>query len=83
LGGLIYEGDGGGRCNCTLSHNYPWALGPRVGAAYQIDTKTVLRAGAGVTYGVVQTPNGLQYRLADYYTFNGNGYGNTPLPLGL
>jgi hypothetical protein len=82
LGALIYEGDGGGRCNCTLSHNYPWAFGPRVGAAYQIDTKTVLRAGAGVTYGVVQTPNGLQYSLADYYTFNGNGYGNTPLPLG-
>jgi hypothetical protein len=82
LGALIYEGYGGGRCNCSLSHNYPWAFGPRVGAAYQIDTKTVLRAGAGVTYGVVQTPNGLQYSLADYYTFNGNGYGNSPLPLG-
>lgn len=82
LGALIYEGYGGGRCNCSLSHNYPWAFGPRLGAAYQIDTKTVLRAGAGVTYGVVQTPEGLQYSLADYYTFNGNGYGNTPLPLG-
>jgi hypothetical protein len=31
----------------------------------------------------VQTPSGLQYSLADYYTFNGNGYGNSPLPLGL
>jgi hypothetical protein len=82
LGALIYEGYGGGRCDCELSHNYPWAFGPRVGAAYQINSKTVLRAGAGVTYGVVQTPNGLQYSLADYYTFNGNGYGNTPLPLG-
>jgi len=82
LGGLAYEGYGGGRCNCDLSHNYHWAFGPRVGAAYQIDPKTVLRAGAGITYGVVQTPNGLQYSLADYYTFNGNGYGFTPLPLG-
>ncbi|HEY6346437.1 MAG TPA: TonB-dependent receptor [Bryobacteraceae bacterium] len=83
LGAVVYEGYGGGRCNCELSHNDPWAFGPRLGAAYQINTKTVLRAGAGVTYGVVQTPNGLQYGLADYYTYTGNGYGNTPLPLGL
>ena len=79
LGATIYEAT----CNCQFSHNYPYAFGPRVGVAYQINPKTVLRAGAGVTYGVVQTPNGLQYSLADYYTFNGNGYGNTPLPLGL
>jgi hypothetical protein len=82
LGAVVYEGYGGGRCNCELSHNDPWAFGPRVGAAYQINSKTVLRAGAGMTYGVVQTPNGIQYGLADYYTYNGNGYGNTPLPLG-
>lgn len=74
LGATLY----GASCKCDFSHNYPWALGPRLGAAYQIDTKTVLRAGAGVTYGVVQTPNGLQYSLADYYTFNSLGYGLPP-----
>jgi len=74
LGATIY----GASCKCDFSHNYPWALGPRVGAAYQIDPKTVLRAGAGITYGVVQTPNGLQYSLADYYTFNSLGYGIPP-----
>src|SRR5579885_996948 len=79
LGATVYEAT----CNCQFSHNYPYAFGPRLGVAYQINSKTVLRAGAGVTYGVVQTPNGLQYSLADYYTFNGNGYGNSPLPLGL
>ena len=79
LGATIYEAT----CHCQFSNNYPYAFGPRVGAAFQINSKTVLRAGAGVTYGAVQTPNGLQYSLADYYTFNGNGYGNTPLPLGL
>ena len=79
LGATIYEAT----CHCQFSHNYPYAFGPRVGVAYQINPKTVLRAGAGVTYGAVQTPNGLQYSLADYYTFNGNGYGNSPLPLGL
>ena len=82
LGAGIYEGEGGGRCNCALSHNYPWAFGPRVGVAYQIDPKTVLRGGAGITYGLVQTPNGLQYGLADYYTFAATGYGNSPLPKG-
>jgi hypothetical protein len=72
----------GATCNCQLSHNYPWAFGPRVGAAYQIDSKTVLRTGAGITYGVVQTPQGIQYSLANYYSFNATGYGISPSPNG-
>jgi hypothetical protein len=83
LGAGLYEGYGGGRCNCALSHNYPYAFGPRVGVAYQIDAKTVLRAGAGVTYGLVQTPAGTSYSTADYYQFNSPGYGQTPVPNGL
>jgi outer membrane receptor protein involved in Fe transport len=87
VGGLpgtgIYEGSGPGQCNCAFSHNYKFAFGPRVGAAYQINTKTVLRAGAGVMYGTTQTPQGLSYGVADYYTFNALGYGITPLPNGL
>jgi hypothetical protein len=43
----------------------------------------VLRAGAGVMYGTTQTPQGLSYGVADYYTFNSLGYGITPLPNGL
>jgi hypothetical protein len=73
-GATIY----GATCKCDISHNYPWAFGPRIGGAYQINAKTVLRAGAGLTYGVVQTPSGLQYSLADYYTFNALGYGIPP-----
>jgi len=72
----------GATCNCQLSHNYPWALGPRIGAAYQINSKTVLRTGAGITYGVVQTPQGIQYSLANYYSFNATGYGISPSPNG-
>jgi outer membrane receptor protein involved in Fe transport len=80
----IYEGSGpGAHCNCAFSHNYKLAFGPRVGAAYQINAKTVLRAGAGVMYGTTQTPQGLSYGVADYYTFNALGYGITPLPNGL
>jgi hypothetical protein len=68
----------GATCKCQISHNYPWAYGPRLGMAYQINPKTVLRAGASVTYGVVQTPSGIQYSLANYYTFNPLGYGIPP-----
>jgi len=51
LGATIYEGTGTGRCGCEFTHLYPYAIGPRLGAAYQIDAKTVLRAGWGLTYG--------------------------------
>ena len=37
-------------CNCKWSNNYPHAWGPRLGAAYQIDSKTVLRGGIGLMY---------------------------------
>jgi hypothetical protein len=83
LGTGIYEGSNPGQCNCAFSHNYKYAFGPRVGAAYQINPKTVLRVGAGVMYGTTQTPQGLSYGVADYYTYNAFGYGLTPLPNGL
>jgi hypothetical protein len=50
-GGIIYEAT----CNCKFAHNYPYALGPRVGVAYQLDSKTVLRGGFGVVYNLVTT----------------------------
>jgi hypothetical protein len=83
LGAGIYEGYGGGRCDCEFSHVYPYSFGPRVGVAFQINTKTVLRAGAGISYGVMHTPNGLSYGVGDYYVFNPQGFGISPLPNGL
>jgi hypothetical protein len=47
-GGTIYEAPQS--CNCNFAKNYPYAFGPRLGAAYQIAPKTVLRAGFGVVY---------------------------------
>jgi len=52
-GALVYEGYGAGRCNCLFTTPYPYALGPRISAAYQIDSKTVFRGGAGVTYAPI------------------------------
>jgi len=41
-------------CNCQFYQpTYPYAIGPRLGLAYQIDPKTVLRAGWGVNYQFV------------------------------
>ncbi len=57
LGAVTYEGYGQGRCNCTFSHPYPYALGPRLGVAYQIRPKTVLRGGWGLSYGLTPSFN--------------------------
>ncbi len=50
-GAFIFEGSGPGKCNCQFAHNYPYALGPRVGAAYSLNDKTVIRVGWGLIYG--------------------------------
>lgn len=37
-------------CNCQFGKNYKGAVQPRIGLAYQINQKTVLRAGFGLAY---------------------------------
>ncbi len=37
---------------------YPYAIGPRIGVAYQINSKTVFRAGWGINYQFVANPAG-------------------------
>jgi hypothetical protein len=51
LGAIQYEGSLPGHCNCDYAVNYPYAFGPRLGLAWQLAPKTVLRAGAGISYG--------------------------------
>lgn len=51
LGATVYEGSGTGRCNCELAHSYKLAFAPRLGIAYQVNEKTVIRVGIGVSYG--------------------------------
>jgi hypothetical protein len=51
-GGLEFEGFGNtGQCNCYFMPHYPFEIGPRLGIAFQVDSKTVLRGGWGFTYG--------------------------------
>lgn len=53
-GATIYEAT----CNCNFASNYPYAIGPRIGVAYQIDRKTVFRAGIGVVYSPTSNATG-------------------------
>jgi hypothetical protein len=48
-GATIYQAT----CNCQFAKNYPLAFGPRLGFAYQMTKKTVLRGGFGVVYSGV------------------------------
>ncbi|MBV8844068.1 MAG: TonB-dependent receptor, partial [Bryobacterales bacterium] len=52
-GATIY----GATCHCSYANNYPYAIGPRIGGAYQITPKTVIRGGWGLVYGFVPDLN--------------------------
>jgi hypothetical protein len=46
-------------CNCQFYKSaYPYAIGPRLGVAYQINNKTVFRGGWGLNYQYVAQPAG-------------------------
>jgi len=46
-------------CGCQFYQPaYPFALGPRLGVAYQINPKTVFRGGWGINYQFVANPAG-------------------------
>jgi len=50
-GAIVYEGYGPGRCDCSFTDNYNKAVSPRLSGSYQLDEKTVIRAGWGLSYG--------------------------------
>jgi len=54
-GAFLYEGSGPGACNCNFANNYPYAIGPRLGLAWSLNDKTVVRAGWGLIYGQTST----------------------------
>ena len=63
-GAVIFDRSGPGRCDCELAHNYPWAFGPRLGFAYQLNTRTVARGGFGIVYNGTAQGNGYAPTLA-------------------
>ncbi len=59
-------------CKCNFAKNYPYAYGPRLGAAYQINSKTVLRAGLGLVYNSTSTSSGSSTASANSGALPGN-----------
>jgi hypothetical protein len=45
-GGFQFEAT----CNCQFAKNYKPAFGPRLGVAYQLNSRTVFRGGFGIVY---------------------------------
>ncbi len=66
-------------CKCAFAKNYPFAFGPRLGIAYQMTPKTVLRVGAGVAYSRAAPNAFLSYSVGSYYPINTNPNYGTPL----
>jgi len=63
-GALNFTGHGDGTCNCdTTVRNYKKNWGPRLGFAYQLDSKTVLRGSWGVMFTHGDAVGGLAYNL--------------------
>jgi Carboxypeptidase regulatory-like domain len=77
VGGVVY----GGNCNCNFNDNYRFAIGPRLGVAYQINTKTVLRFGAGLTYGTSPNNAYLSYSVPDFYSYSNQPIAGIPAGL--
>jgi hypothetical protein len=55
-GALRFLGSGPGREGRRNLHNTAAGWGPRLGLAYQVTPKTVVRAGAGIFYSTVKVP---------------------------
>jgi len=71
IGYVRYEGT----CHCSFNDNYPYAIGPRIGAAYQINSKTVFRAGGGISYASISDQAGLNSSAADFFSITSPAYG--------
>jgi hypothetical protein len=81
LGGVTY----GATCGCdnNFFNSYKLGLGPRLGVAYQIDAKTVLRGGAALLIGTT-ADNGIQTRsVTSVNNVPSTAFAQSPLPGGL
>jgi Carboxypeptidase regulatory-like domain/TonB dependent receptor len=71
LGTVSYEAV----CKCQFAPDYKFAFGPRLGGAYQIDSKTVFRAGFGISYAPIADQANLATSASDFYTIPSAAYG--------
>lgn len=75
LGALVFLGNGSGRNGRrSFSDTYYKTFAPRLGLAYQVTPKTVLRAGYGIYYAAGNNVAGLRDSLSQTY-----GYSASPV----
>ncbi len=72
LGAPIFEAT----CNCEFVSNYPYAIGPRLGVAYQVDDKTVIRGGFGIAYGFAPDIGATSSAISNNVASGINGFTN-------
>jgi hypothetical protein len=80
-GAVAFEGNGPNRCNCSFAKNYPFAFAPRLGLAYQIDPKTVVRLGWGVVFSGTADSNGTTSGLTTNNPFPSASFGDPAMLL--
>lgn len=73
-GALIFAGAGTGRVGTSrLADSYFGAFGPRLGMAYNMNEKTVIRASAGITFAPIMTVSGSTHQRGFTLTYGAPG----------
>jgi hypothetical protein len=75
-GAVIYEQTSG-----DFAKVYPYAFGPRLGVAYQITPRTVLRAGWGISYGQTAANEFWSMRFGSNVAYGAPAYGDPAMLL--
>ncbi|MBV8904137.1 MAG: TonB-dependent receptor, partial [Acidobacteriia bacterium] len=75
IGGRLGYVDYEATCNCHFSNAYPFAIGPHLGAAYQITPKTVFRAGGAISYAATSDQAQLNTSASDFFSITSPAYG--------
>jgi hypothetical protein len=75
IGGRLGTVEYQATCQCNYASAYPYAIGPHLGVAYQIDSKTVFRGGAAISYAATSDQAGLNSSAGDFYSISSPAYG--------
>jgi hypothetical protein len=70
-GSIVYGATNKG----PLDNTYPFSIGPHLGVAYQINPKTVIRAGGAISYATAPDNQELSYSVANFYVNGASGFG--------